>query len=227
MPDFRGFAKETVIFFEQLKKNNTREWFHDHKKDYEDVVKTPSMEFVTAMGKKLKEISPRINAVPQVNQSLFRLNRDTRFSPDKRPYKTHLGIWFWEGGRKRMECPGFYFHMGDGKLMLGAGMHIFPKMLLNPFRDAVVDKKLGPLLKKTLSEISKKGYVISGKHYKRIPRGYDDDHENAEWLMHNGLAAMAENKIPKEFYSDAIIDYAFSHFKNMSPLHEWLKEALP
>lgn len=226
MSGFKGFPKATVRFFEQLKKNNTREWFADHKRDYEVDVKEPSIAFVMAMGERLKKDAPRINAVPKINHSLFRLNRDTRFSPDKSPYKTNLGIWFWEGERKRMECSGFYFHLGDGKLMLGTGMHIFPKAILNPYRDAVVDKGHGSQLGRIIAGISKKGYRISGKHYKRIPRGYDGAHKNAEFLLHNGLASMREVKIPEELYSKAIIDYAFYHFKNMSPLHKWLRKAL-
>ena len=110
MSAFKGFPRELVRFFNGLRKNNTKEWFQDHKQDYEDHVKQPSMEFVMAMGEKLKTVAPKIHAIPKVNQSLFRLNRDTRFSKDKRPYKANLGIWFWEGDRKRMECPGFYFH---------------------------------------------------------------------------------------------------------------------
>jgi uncharacterized protein (TIGR02453 family) len=82
-------------------------------------VKGPSGAFVVSMGAKLKAISPAIKAIPKVNQSLFRVNRDTRFSADKSPYKTNLGIWFWEGEKKRMECPGFYFHLDTENLMLG------------------------------------------------------------------------------------------------------------
>ncbi len=215
-----------VDFFDQLKKNNTKEWFEEHKKDYETYVKQPSEEFVLEMGEKLKVIAPGINAIPKVNKSLFRINRDTRFSKDKRPYKTNLGIWFWEGKRKRMECSGFYFHMGDGNLMLGTGLHIFAKELIGPYRDAVVHKKHGPKLKKVINKVSKSGYVIRGKHYKRIPRGYDDAHENAEFLLYNGLAAMVEVEIPEALFSHSIVDDALSHYKKMSPLHEWLKTAL-
>jgi uncharacterized protein (TIGR02453 family) len=226
MSKFRGYPRELITFFDQLKRNNTKEWFTEHKKDYEAYVKQPSEGFVLAMGAKLKAISPGIHAIPKVNQSLFRLNRDTRFSKDKTPYKTNLGIWFWEGGRKRMECSGFYFHLGDGNLMLGTGMHIFPKELLGPFRDAVVHKKYGPELKKAIKKVSNCGYIITGKHYKRVPGGYDDAHENAEFLLHNGLAAMYESEIPEKLFSKGIVDHVFAHFKKMSPLHEWLKTAL-
>jgi len=226
MSGFKGFPKEMIRFFDQLKKKNTREWFQAHKTDYETHVKQPSEEFVLAMGEKLKGISPGIHAIPKVNQSLFRLNRDTRFSKDKRPYKTNLGIWFWEGKRKRMECPGFYFHLDGQNLMLGTGLHIFPKQLIGPYRDAVVHKKHGPELKKAIKKVTKHGYVIVGKHYKRVPSGYDDSHENVEYLLYNGLAAMYTSELPEALFSKEVVGFAFSHFRKMSPIHAWLKSAL-
>jgi uncharacterized protein (TIGR02453 family) len=226
MTDFPGFPREMVAFFKGLQKNNRKQWFEENRKDYEEYVKHPSQEFVVTMGNRLKSIAPGIQAIPKINKSLFRINRDTRFGHDKRPYKTNLGIWFWEGERKRMECSGFYFHMGDGKLMLGAGVYQFTSELLKAYRDAVVHKRQGRQLKRIYHDISKKGYTIGRKHYKRVPRGYDASHENAELLLFNGLTAMIENKIPGEFFSNSILDYSFSHFKNMLPLHRWLVQAL-
>ncbi|MFC1868910.1 DUF2461 domain-containing protein [Thermodesulfobacteriota bacterium] len=226
MSNFNGFPKELCTFFNQLKKHNTKEWFDSHREDYERYVKVPSIEFVVSMGDKLKEIAPGVNALPKINQSLFRLNRDMRFSNDKRPYKTNLGILFWEGERKRMECSGFYFHCEDENLMLGVGIYIFTKGLLDRYREAVVDAKLGSKLKKIIERLSKQGYVVGGKHYKKVPRGYDPSHKNFELLLHNGLTAMIETRIPEEFYRTDLIDYAFSHFKNMAPLHGWFREAL-
>jgi uncharacterized protein (TIGR02453 family) len=226
MSDFNGFPNETIRFFEELKKNNTKAWFDAHRVNYEDGVKKPAEAFVVAMGAKLQQISPGINAVPKINKSLFRLNRDTRFSPDKRPYKTNMGIWFWEGGRKRMECSGFYFHLEDKRLMLGVGIHVFSKELIGLYRDAVIDKKLGPKLRKVLKAVSDQGYTIGRKHYKRVPRGYAASHKNAEYLLYKGLTSMIEADIPDEFHTKAFVGYVFSHFKNMSPIHKWLTEAI-
>lgn len=226
MSDFQGFPKELIAFFEDLKENNSKEWFDNHKQDYEDFVKQPSIEFVISMGEKLKQITPRVNALPQVNKSLFRINRDTRFSRDKSPYKTNLGLWFWEGNRARMECPGFYFHLEDRNLMLGAGHYNFTPELLQKYREAVVDDKLGSGLRRAVNRVVRNGYTIRGRHYKRVPRGFDPKHKRADLLRHNGLSAMYETKLPKEFFSPALVDYAFGHYKNMLPIHKWLLKAL-
>ena len=223
MTAFNGFSKELPRFFQNLKKNNTKRWFEKHRSEYEEFVMVPAREFVSAMGARLRKIAPEINAIPKINQSLFKINRDVRFSKDKSPYKTCLGIWFWEGNRKRMECSGFYFHLEGDKLMLGSGIYMFPRPLLTLYREAVVDKKLGPQLQKVANFLAEKGYQVGGKHYKRVPRGYDAAHPSSEFLLYNGLHAMVESGIPAEFYSEALVDYAFWHFQNMLPLHEWLK----
>jgi uncharacterized protein (TIGR02453 family) len=226
MAAFTGFPKQMITFFDTLKENNTKQWFDDHRKDYEAYVKQPAQDFVVDMGIRLEEIAPAINAVPQINGSIFRLNKDIRFSKDKSPYKTHIGIFFWEGNRKRMECPGYYMHIENRKLMLGVGLYMFTDDMLERFRDAVVDAKLGNELSRTATDLSNKGYNVGGKHYKKVPRGYDASNKNAEFLLYNGLHVGIEMDIPDEFYSRAFIDYAFSYFKEMCPLQDWLKKAL-
>lgn len=224
MEGFNGFSKKTVQFFKQLKKNNTRLWFEAHKKDYETHVKQPAAEFVTAMGKALEEFVPAINAIPKVNQSLFRINRDTRFSQDKTPYKTNLGIWLWEGLQKRMECSGFYFHLDTDTLMFGAGLYMMPKHILKLYRDAVVEKKSGQALKKMATQMKKNGFELKGRHYKRNPAGYDPSHENADYLLFNGLHAGLEMPIPDVFYSSEFVPFTAEYYRKMLPLHEWLRD---
>ena len=125
-----------------------------------------------------------------------------------------------------MECTGFYFHMEGKNLMLAAGMHMIPRDLLAPYRDAVVDKKKSPKLIRAINTVTRNGYSIGGKHYKKVPKGYDPSHKNADYLLHNGLFARVEEQIPTEFHSAALIDHAFAHYKMMSPIHKWLMEAL-
>ena len=226
MAKFSGFPRRYFTFFNQLKKNNTREWFEEHRGDYDEFVLHPAREFVIAMGEKLLKIAPGVNAIPKINQSLFKINRDVRFSKDKSPYKTYMGIWLWEGGRKRMASSGFYLHVENKNLLIGVGIKMFPKPILDRYRQAVVDNKQGAALKSAVKKIRDKGYLIDGKHYKKIPRGFDSGHPNGEYLLYNGLSARIEEKVPDAFYSEAILYYAYAHYKNMLPLHRWLKKSL-
>ncbi len=223
--DFNGFFKGTVQFFNRLKRHNEREWFQSHREDYESYVLTPARSFVVDMGERLKQISPDIKAVPKINKSLFRINRDTRFSADKSPYKTNMGIFFWEGIRPKMECSGFYFHLEPPNLMLGVGIYMFPKQELHPFRKAVVDPESGEKLSKVIKSISRlKGSEIGGTFYKRVPSGFDSSHPNSDLLLHKGLYAGKTVPIPEELYSAELINFCWKYFKALAPLHLWLVE---
>jgi uncharacterized protein (TIGR02453 family) len=223
MSGFAGFPREFVTFLISLKQNNNKPWFESHRDDYEANVMDPARQFVVLMGERLREISPGVHAIPQVDRSIFRIHRDIRFSKDKSPYKTHIGILFWEGERPKMECSGYYFHVEPPNLMLGVGIHIFPDSIIKPYRDAVVDPVEGPALVSAIQQVALRGaYKFSGKHYKRVPRGYDPGHANAEFLTFNGLTTGLETEIPDEFYSPGILDYCFQRFVDLAPIHRWL-----
>lgn len=220
---FKGFPKDTISFFRELAKHNDREWFAAQRGRYEESVLRPARAFVTAMGGRLGRLSPGIIADPRPNGSLFRIHRDTRFSPDKTPFKTHLGIYFWEGKGGRMECSGYYFHLEPPIIMLGGGIYIFPRPLLERFRRAALDPEYGGELAAIVKKIAARpGISLGGKHYKRLPPGTDPGHANAELLLHNGLYAGWESKIPDEFHSAALLDYCIDKFRAMQPLHRWL-----
>ena len=160
MAQFNGFPKDYFSFFNQLKKHNSKEWFEKHRNEYDEFVMHPAREFVTEMGKKLRKIAPGVNAIPKINKSLFKINRDVRFSKDKSPYKTYMGIWLWEGDRKRMECSGFYLHVENRRVLIGVGIKMFSKPLMDRYRQAIVDKKQGAALTRAIKKVTARGYLI-------------------------------------------------------------------
>lgn len=220
---FSGFSKDAVRFFSALKKNNNRDWFERNRATFENEVMAPSKLFVEAMGARLRKIAPGIVAVPKVNKSIFRLNRDTRFSLDPTPYKTNLGIYFWDAARPKMESAGFYFQLEPPDLMFGGGMYMIPDNFIGRYREAVVDPKKGAEIRKIVAEIrALPDYTVEGTHYKRVPAGFDPAHPNAELLKHKGIYGGIETKIPEEFDSAAFVDFAFEKFLPILPLHRWL-----
>jgi uncharacterized protein (TIGR02453 family) len=220
---FQGFTRETIRFLRGLRRTNTRDWFERNRAVYEGHVLAPAKSFVVDMGAKLQTIAPPIVAVPQVNKSIFRLNRDTRFSLDPTPYKTNLGLYFWEGPKPRMEAPGFYVHLEPPLFLLGAGYYQFADAVIARYRKAVVDPKRGTELARLLEKIlENKEFSLGGRHYQRVPAGFDPAHPNAELLKHNGLHVGFETRIPEDLYSARLVDYCFARFKAMAPLHDWL-----
>lgn len=224
--DFGGFPREGIKFLKDLRRNNNKEWFNRNKKAYEEHLVTPGRNFVIAMGEKLGEISPGLVADPAVNKSLFRLNRDTRFSSDKTPYKTQFSIFFWEGEGKRMENPGFYLCFDADQLTLAGGAHEFPREKLEPFRKAVVNDRSGPELVEVARRLKRNGLEIRGAHYKRVPRGYDPDHPRADFLKYNGLYIMSEQSLPDQLHRKSFTTYCLREFRKIDPLLRWLVKHL-
>jgi uncharacterized protein (TIGR02453 family) len=144
----------------------------------------------------------------------MRINRDTRFFRDKRPYKTHFDLWFPQGAGPSRERPGFWFRLTPERLILGAGMHHFERPLLERFRDAVADPKHGRELVRAVEEVRAAGGEVGGQTYKRVPAGYDVDEARGELLRHSGLFAWVEHVPPPpethtpEFPAFCIGEYA-------------------
>jgi uncharacterized protein (TIGR02453 family) len=223
---FKGFSKLTIKFFRDLADHNNRAWFEDHREVYESAVMAPSRAFVEAMGARLKPEIPGIVAVPKVNKSIFKINRDTRFSLDPSPYKTNMGLYLWEGPRPRLESAGFYFHLEPPDLMIGGGMYVFPDPVLEKFRRAAVHPRHGRELTVIVKDLTAAGYELGGRHYKRVPPGFDAGHPNAALLLHKGLYTGWEGKIPPEFFSGTLIDFCYAKFAPIIPLHRWLMKTL-
>lgn len=224
---FNGFPPETLKFYAELAINNNKVWFEAHRSIYEDDVIGPARDFVIALGERLRELAPNVMADPRVNKSIFRIYRDTRFSKDKTPYKTHLALWFpvRQVGAK-FDQPGYYFHLEPDNLMLGAGIHGFSRPLLKAYRDAVVDSEQGPTLAEAIKSVASKGYGIGEKTYKQTPRGYGPDHKLAELLLYSGLTTGIDLGIPPELHRADLVDYCFERFKHMAPIVDWLEKMI-
>jgi uncharacterized protein (TIGR02453 family) len=215
---FAGFPPEGIRFLAQLERNNDRDWFAAHKDEYERTLLEPARAFVEAMGERFDTFMAGVHADPRVNQSIRRLNRDTRFSRDKRPFKTHLDLWFWQGEGPSRDRPGFWFRLSPERLVLGAGKHTFEGEQLDRYRSAV-----GPELVRAVDAV---GGEVGGKQYKRLPAGYEAEGREAELLLHAGLYAGRELPVPEETHTPAFPDFCAAEYRKLAPLVEWLAAAM-
>ncbi len=223
---FNGFPKKGIEFLSSLEQNNNREWFTAHKAEYEELLFQPAQAMVVSLGERLRQIAPDIQAIPKVDKSIFRLYRDTRFSKDKRPYKTHLAMFMWEGDGPKMESPGFYLHLEKDKLLIAGGMHSFTKDQLPVYRAAVDDDTSGKALVNIL-RAGEKAFPARDnmgiEDYKRVPRGFPQDHPRAELLKKKGVTFAEQGPLPASLFTPRAADYIYKRFEKMAPLHNWLK----
>jgi uncharacterized protein (TIGR02453 family) len=218
---FAGFPAETFKFLSGLARNNSKDWFEAHRDDYEAYYVAPAKEFVEAIGPKLRSISKTVNFEPKINGSIFRTNRDVRFSKDKRPYKTDLDLWFWEGDKRGWDKPGFFLRLTPTTMYAGAGMHHFSTPeLLAAYRKAVLDNKSGAALEKIIAGLGK--LRLGEPTRKTVPRGFDAAHPRAHLLLHEGLHALLEAPLPKSVHRADFVDTCLDAFRQGAPISKWL-----
>ena len=232
------FSPATFKFLRQLAKNNDKDWFAAHKAEYEAAVKAPCLAFIADLAAPLAKISPQMLASPKpVGGSLFRIYRDTRFSSDKTPYKTHAGMSFFHAATKqvaraaganammgRLDAPGFYLHLEPGASFLGGGLwhpqpdtlkRIRANILSNPasWKKATRDPKF------------LKQFALGGDRLQRPPAGYPADHELIEDLKRKDFVASSalsdEEVCAPGFLKEAVRRYAL-----MAPMIDWLCTSL-
>ncbi len=224
MSGFDCFPPETAAFLSGIAEHNDKAWFEGHRPLYEAGYVSPARAFVEEMGPRLREFARGVQYDPRINGSISRVNRDTRFSRDKRLYKDHLDLWFWHGEKKGWTQPGFFMRLTAEDVWIGAGMHHFEEDLLTRYRNAVVDDHAGEALRAAIREVQAAGdYQVGGMPRKRVPRGYDKASPRAEYLLWESLPALTRMPISAAL-APGFVDTALRHFRNTWPIARWLLE---
>lgn len=216
------FPEETLRFVRGIAATNDKAWFETNRGLYETGYVQAGGAFVEAVGPQLRALSPEVQFAPRINGSLSRINRDIRFSKDKRPYKTHVGHWFWHGDKRSWNCPGFYMHVSADEVFIAVGMYGFDKAALETYRSAIVLNRSGKALADGVAAVKAAGdYEIGEKTRKLMPRGYEAPAERAEFLLYESLAASI--RLPAEAALEpGFSDRCVAHFAAMWPVGRWL-----
>jgi len=186
---FTGFRPEAIDFLVELRENNDRSWFQPRKADFERLLKAPMEDLVASLAERLEARGVPLRADPQ--RSIFRIYRDTRFSKDKSPYKTHMGAIFPWADRARDDGAhgnGGYFHLEPGAHYLGGGMYMADKSRLEAFWRTIVDDP--DRVRAALEEpgfLRAFGPVSTHDRRKRLPPGLPADHPMADLFLYKDL----------------------------------------
>lgn len=191
-PRYVGFEKASIEFLEQLAANNNREWFKANKARYDEQVLDVALRFIQSMQDPLAEFAPQFTAVPQrVGGSLMRVYRDTRFSHNKLPYKTNIGIQFRHQKAKDVHSPGYYVHIDPERVFLGVGMWRPDTDSLRAIRQRIVARPSE--WKKARGDAKfRRHYDLGGEALTRAPRGFDTDHELIEDIKRTSFIAVRD-----------------------------------
>ena len=194
------FTKATFTFLKDLTENNEREWFRQNRHRYEDHVRDPAIRFITDFGDHLKTLSEHFRSDPRtIGGSMFRIYRDARFSRDKTPYKTFIGIQFRHALGKDAHAPGYYLHIDRGECFAGAGIWHPDSPNLKKIREAIVED---PRAWKRIvgAKRFRDTYALEGDRLKRPPKGCNPDHPLVEDLKRKDFIGVA--RIPRKMITD-------------------------
>lgn len=219
------FDQETLLFFRDLSANNRTEWFRANKDRYEAVLREPYRQLLADLAEPLAQVAPNFFVDQRkVGGSLFRIQRNTRFSPDKSPYNDWLGARFLRRG-------AFVDHTGelfmkiapDGRSEVGAGIAFPSSSVLGHLRSAIADEEKNWLqLEITLA---KYGYRFVGKSLQKGPRGFAAEHPNIEALKRQACAVVYP-LTDAQICSDELVPLLIDHFERLLPLLDWQHQAL-
>ncbi len=215
----QAFPHGAARFLGTLRRNNRKDWFDAHRDEYVELVLEPAKEFVIDLGAQLRGLRPHLQVDPRTNYGVKRINRDVRFSRDKKPYKDHQTLWWWEGGHKEAS-PGYWFNLTPKSVTLAVGLYMAEPKVLDRYRAAVVDDLRGAALDRMVKSFERKGYKLGGPTKKRVPRGFDPAHPRARYLKHDGIYAWIETPLPRGDF----VRHCFTHYRALTPLQGWLME---
>lgn len=220
---FPGFPREAIRFFQQLEKNNTREWFQPRKPDFDRLVKAPMEELVLAVNAGMARFAPEHVTDPK--KAVFRIYRDTRFSANKTPYKDHIAASFGRRGMEKMSAGGFYFAVNHKHIEVAGGVyHPDPAGMLTirthiaashtEFERLITQRKLRRLLGE-----------LQGAELTRIPKGFDADHPGAALLRKKDWIFFT-NLDPELACSPRLLPEILARFEAVAPVVDYLNEPL-
>lgn len=208
-------------FLNELKGNNSKEWFATNKPRYESQVREPLLRFIEEFAPHLEQISPYFLAIAsRSGGSMFRIHRDVRFSKDKSPYKTNAGLHFRHENGKDAHAPGFYLHLEPGKSFCGAGMWRPDSASLRAVREAIVEHP------KEWKKVSRSPHFeLGGDSLKRPPRGFDKEHPLVEDLKRKDLVAFVDLPDQAIVSQDFLSEYA-AHCRRFAPFVQFISKAV-
>lgn len=210
--------KTILSFLGELQENNNRDWFNANKGKYLEA-KTEFDSFIDAFIYELQFIDPRVAGATAKN-SVFRIYKDTRFSRDKTPYKTHMGAYMISGGRKS-QLPGYYLHIQPGGSFIAGGMYKPDAINLKKIR-----KEISLFPEDIMAVVNDPEFVrnyslFSDDKLKRPPQGYSEDNELIELIKNRHF--IASKNIPDKWLSDVkLLDAC----RGLLPLNDFLYRAV-
>src|SRR5215469_12005716 len=216
---FPGFSPDALTFLRNLKRNNRREWFQPRKEQYETLIRIPMLELIGQLNTAFSSFASSYVTDPQ--KSVFRIYRDTRFSHDKTPYKTHIAAIFPRNGAERMRGACFYFHFTEKELLAFGGVYAPERDELLAYRALIAEQhdELEEILRN--KKLQRTVGRLQGEQLNRMPKGFPPDHP-AESLLRRRQWYLESIRDIKLLTTARLVKALADSFEAMVPFVEFL-----
>jgi uncharacterized protein (TIGR02453 family) len=217
------FDPKAIAFLRALKRNNDREWFRARKEQYELLLRGPMIELIERLAVDFRTFAPDLVATPKT--SLYRIYRDTRFSGNKAPLKTHVAAVFPRRGLAKRQGAGLYLHIAPDGVWVGGGMYAPDTSQLHAVRGHITAhvRQLRAIVESP--SFRRVAGPLDGERLQRVPRGFPKDHEAAEFLKFRQF--LAGREFPASFAtSPRFYAGVVNVFRQVSPLVGFLNQPL-
>jgi uncharacterized protein (TIGR02453 family) len=218
---FPGFPPEALAFLRGLARNNDRQWFQPRKEIFETKVKAPMLDLVEAVNAGLAKFAP--DYVTEPKKAVFRIYRDTRFSADKSPYKTHIAAVFHRRGGEKGGAPAFYFSISAKEIGIAGGVYdpAPPQLLAIRSWLARNHKSFRAIARRPEKLMGK----LHGESLRRAPKGFPADHPALDLIRMKRWVYYASLD-PKLAVTSKILPEIIKRFKAVAPVFEELNKAV-
>lgn len=215
------FTKEFIDFFKELTVNNHKDWFDKNRKRYIQHVKDPFYGFVSDLITEVRKEDDRVNLM--VKDAVFRINKDIRFSKDKWPYKLHVASVVSRGGRKNMQIPGIYVHLGIGGCSFGGGSYMPDKERLALIRQKIASnpKAFESLVQETRFQ-KRFGGLKNADRNKVLPKEWKEVAQEHPILFNKQFYYMQDYDGEKTLLRDDLLKFTMAHYQDGRAVNHFL-----
>ncbi|KAA8996477.1 DUF2461 domain-containing protein [Affinibrenneria salicis] len=215
---FNGFSQRGLTFLQQVRQENSKEWFEAHRDVYDDALLTPFRALVASLGLSMLQIDDQFEIRPAVGKTLSRLHRDTRFSRDKSRYRSQMWLTFKRPRKGWTDAPSYFFEIGPDFWRYGLGYYSASRNTMALFRETLRDNPRSFL---RVADCLVGIFTLEGESYKR-PLIREQDARLASWYNRKSFAAIATSQQMETLFSARLIDVLSQGFTQLEPLYRYL-----
>jgi uncharacterized protein (TIGR02453 family) len=219
---FEGFSKDTIRFLKELNENNSRQWYAAHKPDFEDNLLVPLKLLVGEMGSVMLSIDPLLEVSPFVDKTISRIYRDTRFSHNKSPFRTHMWVTFKRIREDWKDSPAYFFELTEKDYRYGMGFYQASRPTMDALREMIGSRPHD--FKKKIAFMEKEGFELAGDFYKR-PVDSSQPEPLYDWFQLKTGYLVRNMSLDPIFFSRELLAVISTAFQSLQPLYRFFWQA--